>query len=91
MKGSSGDLLLLSVLLDDGCLKRLLLQDECCECEILLGLKSEDGCTCRIGLFLFPIHIHGSVRKLKFDNQLVTMLLEMKHGEVNNVGFFATL
>lgn len=76
---------------DDGRLERLFLQYECCKRKILFGLESEDGCTCRIGLFLFGVLGHGGVRKLDFDDQLVAMFLEMEHGEVDNVDFFGAL
>ena len=59
MEGWRGDLLLWGVVLDDRCLERLFLRDERCEREILRGLKSENACSCRIGLFLFLVLGHS--------------------------------
>ncbi len=62
MDGRRGDLLLCSMFLEDGRFKRFLLRDEGCECDSLLGLKSEDCCTCRVGLFLSFVLGHGGGR-----------------------------
>lgn len=75
----------------DGRLERLSLQYERCKRKIFFGLESEDGCTCKIGLFLFGVLGHGGVRKLDFDDQLVAMFLEMEHGKVDNIDFFDAL
>lgn len=86
-----GDLLLCSGLFDDRRLARLFLGNEPCKCEILHAFESEDGCTCGIGPFLFLVFGHGGVRKLDFDDQLTAMLLKMKSGEMDYVGFFGAL
>ena len=78
-------------MLNDRRLERLLLRDERCECKILLGIKYEDTCTCRIGLFVFFVLGHGVIGDLDFDDQLVAMLLEMEHGEVDYVDFVGAL
>ena len=80
-----------SILLDNRRLERLVLRDERCECEILFGLESEDGCTRRVGSLLFGVLGHGGVRKLDFDDQLAAMFLEIEHGEVNYVDSLSTL
>ena len=85
------DLLLCSDFLDDRRLARLFLGNERCKCEILQAFESEDGCTCGIGHFPFLVFGHGGVRKLDFDGQLAAMLLKMKSGEMDYVGFFGAL